>query len=221
MRKQIFTLTALLLSVSLFAQIREERQGMSQGPQNALVITLPNTSEKVVEDVWKDFMKEYKAKPKYDRKQREHFSDDAEISLLRTSNPTVDVYANIEERGDDVDFALWIDMGGAFLSSKEHPDQYRDGEKFLMSFALEVARAEVDIELDEQEKELKKLESTLKKLQNDHEHYEKEIKNAKERIAKAEKDIEDNLKEQGNVNKMIEQQLNVIEEVKKKLKDLK
>ena len=209
----------LLIGPLSWAQVSESKEGMSQGVKNALHIMLPNTTEKLVEDVWKDYMKEYKAKPKYDRKAKEHFSDDAEITSIGGSN-TVDVYARIEERSGDVDFTLWFDLGGAYLNSDEHSAKYREAEEFLMEFALKVARTKTNEELEEEEKLLKGLESDLNRLERENERFHKEIEKAKERIAQAERDIETNLQEQEKMRKMVQEQTKKVTEVKKKLGDL-
>lgn len=218
--KNILLAFALIFTTQLvWAQVTEAKRGMSQGVHHSLQILLPGSTEKLVEDVWKDYMKEFKAKPKYDRKTKEHFSDDAEITAIGGSN-TVDVYAKIEGRGGDVDFTLWFDLGGAYLNSDDHTAKYREAEAFVMEFALEVARTKTNEELDTEEKQLKDLESDLSQLERENERLHKEIEKAKERIAQAERDIESNLQEQEKARKMIQKQTQKVTEVKKKLGDL-
>ena len=203
------------------AQIIEEVRPMSKGNYHALAINLPGASEEVVENVWKTYVKAHGAKVRYERKDQEFQTIEVKLPAMAASpGGTVNLYSVLEVSEDNVLFVLWIERGeDLFVTSKE-PIVYEEAEKFLLQFALEVAQSEVRLDLENQETELRRLESTLKKLQNDKEHYEREIENARERIARAEKDIKENAKEQGAVRQMIEQQLQRIDQVRSRLKAL-
>ena len=185
MKKQILlSCIALIFSISLcLGQIEEGSKSMSQGVYNALTLELPNVSEKTVEKMWKKYIKEYDGKTKKIRKKDEYFTDDAEIVAIGGSN-TVDVYARIAESGDDVYLTAWFDLGGSYLSSAAHPEQYTEAEKILMRFAITVAQKLTQDELDDELKKLKKLEDSLKKLKRSNDNYHRDIEQAKERIAK-------------------------------------
>jgi len=115
---------------------------------------------------------------------------------------------------------MWVDFGGAFLASSTHSDRYVEGEKFLMRFALFVAKENTLLELEEEANQLKKLETLLKRLNRENERYHREIEQAKEAIRRAEANIETNLQEQDQANQQIEIQQGLLEEVKKRLEDL-
>lgn len=207
-------------SVGAQGQVVERSAEMSKGVRNALVLEIPGVNEDLVSDLWKDYMKDfYREKPKWQRRDKEWLSDDADIAGIGRGN-TVDVYAKTEQKDDNAFIYLWIDMGGAFLSAREHGEQYTEAEKLLTRFGLEVARAKVKMELEEQEDRLKDLNRDLERLASDKERYEREIQRAKETIAKAEKDIEDNLKAQEEMAARIKAQEGVIESVQKRLNDL-
>lgn len=212
----VLAFSFLLLRVD--AQVREQTRSMSLGTEPALVMKIPNTNENVVGDVWQNYIKDaYRGKTKWDRKTKEWFTDDVSITAIGGSN-TVDLYAAIDQSGQDVEFVLWCDLGGAFLSSSSHRDRYAEAEKMLAQFSMEVAKAGVQFELDDQEKELKRLEGELKKLQNANDRYHKEIEKAEEAIKKAREEIAKNEKEQEAALQNIEKQKQVVENVKKKLK---
>lgn len=207
-------------SVGAQGQVVERSAEMSKGVRNALVLEIPGVNEDLVSDLWKDYMKDfYREKPKWQRRDKEWLSDDADIAGIGRGN-TVDVYAKTEQKDDNAFIYLWIDMGGAFLSAREHGEQYTEAEKLLTRFGLEVARAKVKMELEEQEDRLKDLNRDLERLASDKERYEREIQRAKESIVKAEKDIEDNLKAQEEMAARIKAQEGVIESVQKRLNDL-
>ncbi|MCB0681453.1 MAG: hypothetical protein KDC32_11125, partial [Saprospiraceae bacterium] len=149
----------------------------------------------------------------------EELSDDADIPGIGAGN-TVDVYSLTERSGNGVRQVVWFDLGGAFLSSQMHGDRYVEGEKFMMRFGLYVTKEMIQIELKEEEKRMKDLESDLKKLQRDNEKLHEDIADYERRIEEAKAGIEQNLLDQKAREKDIESQQNVIEEVKKKLSEL-
>lgn len=211
---------ALGTAQASLAQVVERSVGMSAGVQNALVLEIPAVDEGLVSDLWKDYMKDfYREKPKWQRRDKEWLSDDADIAALGMGN-TVDVFAKTEQKGDNTFIYMWIDLGGAYLNSSQHRERYTEAEKVLVRFGLEVARAKVKIELEEQEDMLKDLNRDLERLASDKDRYEREIQRAKETIAKAEKDIEDNLNAQEEMAERIKAQEGVIKSVQKRLNDL-
>jgi hypothetical protein len=206
----------LLWAQPLVSQISEQVVEMSAGAQNALVLPIPGVSEELVSDLWKDYMKDfYDAKPKWQRRDDEWLSDDADILAIGKGN-TVDVYAKTEEQDNEVLVYLWIDLGGAFLNRQEHPGRYAEADKLLMRFGLEAAKENIRLELEAQEDALKDLERDLARLESDKERSEREIRRAEETIEKAKEDIEQNLEEQKAMKQRIEEQRELIKEVQKR-----
>jgi len=220
MKAQFLFLFFLLVTVSLNAQIKEQVYKMSQGSNNALALEIPGVSDKVVHDLWKDYLKDfYDAKPKWDRKADEWFSDDADIAALGLGN-TVDIYAAVEEKKEGVVLRMWVNLGGAYLNSRQHPERYTEAEKILMRFGLEVAREKTKEELEAEQDKLKDLQRELSRLESDNKKYHQEIERAKETIKKAEKDIEENEEAQQQQQEVIKLQEKAIKEVEKRLNDL-
>lgn len=219
MKSLFTTLLILFLSIAAFGQVKERMESMSLGSQNALVLTIPQTDQKLVEDTWVEFTKdEFNNKAKWDRKTKEFFCDDVDIRTLGPN--TVDVHAQVSQRGSDAEMIVWFNLGGAFLSSRMHRDLYPEAEKIMMRFGLAVAAAKTELELKEEEKNLKQLERELDRLQKDNERFHKDIEKAQEAIKEAEKSIAENEVGQENMREQIRAQEKLIEEVKKKLKDL-
>lgn len=221
MKKAILYGFILFLTTSLHAQVDVESttESMSLGAQPALAAVFENVEAKLVENTWSDFVKEYYGvKSKWNRKAEEWLSDDASIPALGTGKP-VDLYAKFKESKDDVEFTLWIDLGGTFLSRADNRDAYDEAEKLVNRFATEIAKAQTREMLAQEEKQLEKLEGELKKLANANERYHKEIEKAKEAIKKAESDIEQNEKDQKVAQQKIDDQKKAVELVRKKLDD--
>lgn len=219
--RSLFTLIffTFLYTIPTSGQISEEVKSMSAGLNPALVLEIPNSDANFVAKLWKKYIKPYGGKTKKTGRNGQWFTDDADIVAIGGSN-SIDIYASSNGAGDAVYLSMWIDLGGAYLSSDTHPEQYTEGEKFLMRFALFVAKENTKLELEKEEQNLKKLGTALKRLERDNERYHREIELAKERIRKAEANIDANVIEQDNTRSAIELQQEVIGEVKKRLADL-
>lgn len=200
--------------------VMEKKESMSLGNNTALVVNLEGVDDKMVGNVWESFLKDYYGvKTDWERKQKEWFSDNANIVAIGGATP-VDIHAAADGKGDEVMFTVWFNLGNDFLNSRDYPEQYSEAEKMMESFVIEVRKAKTKEELEEQEKELKKLEKDLDKLQSQNDRYHKEIEKAKEAIAKAEKDITENEKEQETMRQRIEAQKETVKVVEEKLKKI-
>ena len=210
------TVVAAPAAVSL---VREGERPMSQGSKNSLTIDMPKTTTKFTEKLWKDYVKQYKGDTKKDRKTDEWFTDNATIGTIGGAN-TVDLYAKFTESNDATTLGIWIDLGGAYVGSKEYTDKYAAAEKILTDFALTVQREQTKEQLNDQSDVLKKLERDQRNLEKDNKNLHDDIENWKKKIAKAEADIETNLKNQVDAKAKIETQTKLVEEVQKKLNSM-
>ena len=192
---------------------------MSKGTQNSLAVNLPKVSAKVAEEVWKDFVKQYKGKYSRDKKADEYFVDNAMVGGIGGGN-TVDMYMKFAEASDNTTATLWIDLGGAYVNSKDFVDKYTEAEKMMMTYALTVSREQTKTLLKEQEKTQKNLESDLQKLEKKNKNLHDDIEGWKKKIQQAETDIQTNLKQQEETKAKVETQKKVVDEVKKKLDTL-
>lgn len=198
---------------------KEEEKLMSQGVKNSLTLEIVAKPD-FVEDEWKDFLDKYKAKPKWMKKEKEWFSDNAIISELAGNNP-VDIYAKIEPSGSEATMlTLWIDLGGAYLSSYQHSDKYSYTQKMLREFNLKVLKDITQKDLEKEEKKMKKADSHYKDLVKDKENLLKDIENYKAKIKKAEEDIIKNDKDQKDAQKAIEEQKEALKKVQEKMAEL-
>ncbi|MCB0629453.1 MAG: hypothetical protein R2824_18960 [Saprospiraceae bacterium] len=216
-------LSFLLVSLSFqiaSAQLYEKAVPMSEGNNNALTLRLPNISVKDAEKVWQQYMDDfYDSKAKWNRKTKEWVIDDADIVSLGRGK-TVDLFTTFEKSGEGVSVNLWIDIDGEFLNSRTYPDRFTDAEKMMMRYALEVAKASVQQEMDDQEKELDRMETDLRKLKSANDRYHRDIEKAQEAIKKAEEDIVKNVRDQEDMVNKIQMQKELIDQIRKKLNDL-
>ncbi len=204
----LFLLTPLSISAQVIVQ--EGIKQMSKGDQNCFYIDLPAENAKLAMDVWKDFMKDYKSgKTKTDRKTKEIFTDNAVVKDM--SDNTVDVYARI----NGSTLTAWFDLGGAFLSSAQHPKRYPTVERMLNSYYFKLSKELAKEDVERREAELKSLEKELKKLEDQQKDLHETIEKAKETIAKAEADIAANNEMQGSKKTEIENKAAEVNAAKK------
>jgi predicted RNase H-like nuclease (RuvC/YqgF family) len=213
-RVLITLLIAFIATTFSFAQVSEKTMTMSLGTQNGMIVSIPGADEDLIEDMWKDYVKEF-GKVKRNRKTKEYFGDDIQISSISGAG-TMDIYSKTE----DGQLIVFFDMGNGFLSKATHKEAYKAAEVFLTEFKHEVTRDMIREELKDEEKDLSKLERELDGLKRDNDNYHDIIEKARERIAQAEADIEQNLKDQKDAEKKIEDQSKVVEEVKTKLENV-
>lgn len=196
--------------------ISTEKKSMTKGINDALILELVDTKRKLVEKLWKKYIKQFKANTKKVKRSDEFLSHAARISSI--SSEPVNLYSSFSESGNNVYLSLWIEMEeDNFFSSSENSDVFVEAENILVHFSGEVEKENIRIELQEEQKRLKKLESVLKKLERNNDSYHKDITSAKARIVKAEEKIITNEKEQEDTQAMILEQLEIVNKVKELL----
>lgn len=205
--KLIYT-TLLALAVSLFsfelnAQLqkysmenfthREFPAAMSAGMKNAFSMEFEGLSNKEITKLWDDFIGTY-GKAKKDKKTKESFIDNAKVPGINRGN-TVDIYSKVDEITKvRSTITVWVDLGGAFLNSKDHPEDYETLKNMLLVFDKNVYKTVVQNRIKEEDTLLKSMEKDLNKLEKDTEKLHKDIEDYKSRIIKAEGQIETNNK---------------------------
>ena len=201
MKSALASLFFSLLTLSFVSgQVVECTQTMTAGTQPALSIVTPGADAKMVENLWKEYMKPY-GKVVRVKGGKESVAADVQILDIGGVN-RIKVYSLAEEVGDGAKMTVWFDMGNGYVNSTAYPKEYVAGVSFLKDFAHEVKIEQIGKELEEQKKLLSKAESNLSKL-------------------KREKDIETNLKEQEEAQKEIGAQTSAVGAVEKKLEDAK
>jgi len=226
-----FFLSALVCLFSLsFATaqvkttLKEEVRANSKGSFPALVLIIPNTTGDKVRDTWESFVKNYKGKTNYSKKDKEVFSDDATIKEM--SENTVDIYARIDENAEKgSELTVWFNLGAIYLSQKEFPKQFDVARKILEKFSDKLSADMLEDLLKEEEKALKKLEEDYKDLEKDEEKrkkdivdYKETIRKMEENIKKAEEDIKTKIEEKSKKKSEIDTQTKKVNDVKTEIK---
>ncbi len=215
----ILSLITFVFSAMFHAQIVETEKAMNTGVNTALVLEIPDSDKKIVEKVWRTYAKSFKAKVKKIKKSDELLTESPSISGFSKAG-LKNIIVRFEQKGDAVEFISWFELRDQFLGSYRYPEEFDEAQKFLLNFGLEVAKEYTLMELDDEEKVLKKMGNDLKKLEKEKENSEKAIADYKQKIIEAEADIENNIIEQQRKRDEIEAQTGAIEVVRKKLANL-
>lgn len=185
--------------------MREFPVSMSEGMKNGFTLEFEGLSNKEIIKLWEGFIKPY-GKASRDRKSKEYFIDDARIPGMNRGN-TVDFYSKIDEvTKTRSTLTVWVNLGGAYISSKEHPEDFQTLRNMLLVFEKNVYKAMVENQISEETKALKTLENDLNKVQKSNEKLARDIENYKDRIIKAEQEIMENDKTIESKNQEIELQ---------------
>ncbi len=219
MKKIICFLPLFCAALFISAQVQNQSMVMSKGNNPSVKILLENTDTKTVEDAWSKYIKKYKGKTKEMKKTKEFFTDDAEIKDM--SSNTVDVYAKVMKKENDSELVVWFDLGGAFLSSQNHPDRYPVAVGMLEKFQLSVSRTAMEDAIKVQEGLLKKMNNDLDGLKKEESNQESDIAKYEKKIEEAKQKIVEAQAAQKTKSSEIEDQQRMIKDMKGKLNALK
>lgn len=213
---RLFVLMLALASFGAFAQkkevtIIEENYNFSVGAKNAITVLIPDSQKEVVNGVLLKEIKSWGGKMKASK---------TEITTLQSADKklfdgkTFDTYTKIYQSGQDVKITIATDLGGAFLASAMHPDQFNQMKERLYNFAVNAGSASIAADAKAEEKALKTMEKELKSLEKNDANYKKNIDKLKKEIEANEKSIADNNILIGQKKEEIAKQTEKIKEIK-------
>jgi hypothetical protein len=188
MKKTLIAGFMLLCSTGAWAQkikVSESNEKIGDGSHNSLVVTIYEAVPEEIEKAWKSLMKDYDAKVSV---KDGVFADNALFKQMGTN--TVDVYARTEKgSANEVKFVVAFDLGGAYMSSSQHSQQYNVAKDMVENFAKKMTKESITDQLKAEQKIFNKLVSAEKDLVSDQENLSSDIVNWKEKIKKAEEEI--------------------------------
>jgi ribosomal protein L13E len=199
-----------------FSNIEESEDLMSAGFRNSFSIRLPSGDKRLVARVWKDYVStHFDGRTKYDRKAKEYVTANAKIGPISPSQTLL--IGKPEKMGDATHFTIWLDNDGEQVSSRSNRSHAREAYSILEDFALEIEREKVRLHLEGEQKNLRKMETQLRRLENANTRYYREIEMAKARILKMEENIVQNEADQIKAQEEINQQHELVKGVKDSL----
>lgn len=195
-------------------KVQETRETFADNNQSSFMVDVYVHEQDYVEKELKEALKDFNAK--IDMK-KEIFADNAKVSFLGSN--TVDIYAKIVTKSEGVfTITIGVDLGGVFLSSKDHEKESDAFEKWLYDLAVKMSKNDVLRDLKAAEKVLSKQEKELEGLKSDKSDLEKDIVNYNQKIDQAKQDIDQNLKNQADTEKKIAEQKDVLKQLEAKEK---
>lgn len=205
-----------LLSVFVFGQnevrINEEHTTFSVGSKNSIVVNIPFANLDILEKELKRELKDWGGK--YNSSKDEYTSTQASFKAM--GDKPFDVIAKIIKSGETVKVAFAIDLGGAYLTSNQHQEQFNVMKDKIKAFAINASKECVAEELKTEGKVLSSLEKDQKELEKDKESLLNSIEDYRKKIAEAEKKIEENVSNQSKKKVEIAKQAEKLKEVEKK-----
>jgi uncharacterized protein YeeX (DUF496 family) len=214
--KNLTLFVLLLISSAVMAQkVNQQKFTMSLGPQNAYYVEIEGADKDLLEDTWKEYVKEY-GKVNHNKKAKEFVSEKVVVTLINGSTPLT-LYAKFEEGNGLSTTYLWVDLGTGFSNAADFSAQNRGVETFLWDFWVMARKNVVKRDLEKEEKKLKSFEKELSKLENKNKDYHADIEKARMKIAENEKNIEVNIKDQDTKKAEIELQKKTVQAVIDKL----
>jgi len=184
--KHLFTLLFIAVLSQANAQIAvvvtEGEDVLAGKVQNAMTITIHNGVADIVTKAWKKQLKGLKGKI---TAKDELFADDCKLEAMGTN--TFDLYSKTRVvEGLGCNLVTSIDLGGAYLNSTDHADQFKVMRDMVYTFGVEQNKAVIQIEVDGHEKALKALQKELVSLEKKDKKMDEDIAKNKTAISEAE-----------------------------------
>ena len=219
MKRLILPGLFIFFGSSLFAQsmVNEAVAAIDGKSRNSLSIIIKDATVDDVKKAWKKQLKDLKGKVS---DKTIIFADDCQLKSM--GDNTFDVYSVIEDLGENgIKVSAAFDLGGAYLSTADHPDKYPAAEQLMRNFSVAQAKEVVKSEIAASEKILKGFEKEFSGLEKDKSKLEKDIADYEKKIEEAKAAIEKNLADQANKKTEIEGLKATISDLEKKEKSIK
>jgi valyl-tRNA synthetase len=199
-------------------EVNESKEKLSVGNVNCLVVNIPYGSKDDIENAWKKLMK--KANAKVSGKS-EIFADNA--SFPDISPNTIDFYFRLDELKKDEGYKaiVGLDLGGAFLNSKDHPAGYEAAKKMLKNFATDIAEKAIENQVKDQERVVSKLKNQQNDLDKENKKLQKEIEECESTIQKNKDKISQNQHEMKDLDSKIGKETEKLNDLREKMNKLK
>ena len=207
-------------SFSVVAQevkMKEESITFSSGSHQAIVVEIPFGTRAVVEKQLKSEMKKWGGKLVISGDEYKVMQGKMKVF----GDKPFDGYAKIIETSKEIKVAFAVDMGGKYMTSKEHPAEYRTIHERARNFGVKTANLGIKADLAADKKALKTLEKEEKGIEKSIESSTKNIEKYQKRIKQEQKNIENKNAELNSKQQEIKDQNGQITNRKKQAKKIR
>ncbi|MHC1707902.1 MAG: hypothetical protein AB9842_10310 [Bacteroidales bacterium] len=196
--------------------VKENIEKIAGGINNALVVNIPEADKDDVSKAWRKLMNGSGAKVS-GRSDIE--AENVKIPLITAD--TLFIFTSLDQKDGYVKQISAFRIQGVFLSSVNNPSSFREAERLIYNFAFDQAREAVQEKVSREKKLLARLEKEFNDLDSENKDLAKDIENYTKRIQKAQETIKANEKKKESTSKDIEKQKQTVEDVLKKLSNIK
>lgn len=203
--KRILLAILLLQSVFAFAQktieVHQKAWAVSDSMQPAFVVDVPQTTGKKAINLWektlvpKNIFDAFKNLPKMEKEEKNKWII-RQLVVDEICPDTLDVYTRISENLDGITFATLLDNNGTFIGNESNSTAAQKANAYVRSFAVELYKQAVQDELDNLERE-------LKKMRNAYSDYERDNKKLARKTNELNSEIEANNQDLAHTKMMI------------------
>jgi len=220
MKNLCFILFIFISFSTLSQNIRVQEQSFDfsvSSNVNSLSVEIPYADEGYVNGRLKKLLKSW---GKHKESKGEHSS--LMVEMKDMGEIPFNVYARVNLlKNENTSVHFGFDLGGAFLSKRDHSEKFKVIEKLVSAFASNVVKDWVSDELKKEEKILHQLEKEQKDLEKRKGNLEKEIQDFEKKIERNKSDIKENIELQGKKKEAIQLQDQKVKKIDKKLKELR
>lgn len=209
----ILLFTCLMLYVSVQAQdslhVTEAEKTMSLGNHNGYAVDIPQARQKDVVNAWKKYIRRGETKASVENNNDEY--QIAQTYITNISPQPIHVYAQIKQVENAVRLtAFFTEDDSNFISSSSNAEKSMSAVMLMKDFARMQYRLAVEDELNDETKNLGKLESEKEDLINANEKAEKNISEYERKISRAKSDIEKSKAEQSKLSAEVANQKEIV-----------
>jgi predicted nucleic acid-binding Zn-ribbon protein len=205
--------TCFVLSGAASAQdslyVTQVQKQMSLGMQNGFSVDIPQARVKDVVNSWKKYIRRGETKASVDSNDDEYQIRGTIITNI--SAQPMNVYAQVKEveKGANIT-AYFTEDDTNYVSTASNAEKTIAAEHLMKDFARMQYRLAVENEVNENTRNLEKLETEKENLENEVERSRNNIKEYERKIARAKTDIESNGSEQAKVRAAAANQKEVV-----------
>mgnify|MGYP006280074955 FL=1 len=226
MTKQWYSLriATLFLAMPLHIEAQpfsEEVRTMSKGQHASFLVDFQIGEADDIADLWVDYQRDFDARKPKPNDAEEYFADNAEIESI--SDNTIDIYSTVKSKdpAPGAVVTVWFDLGGAYLSSKRHPERIAAAQEWLQGFRGRVLKKYAEDALEAEEDKLDDLKDALKDARKEQEGFAEEIEEMEEELAALKEQLAASKKEAELKAEAVNQQQKIVERAKSQVKTLK
>jgi len=196
--KKLLLVGLLLQSIWAFSQekieVQEKDWAIADAMQPAFIVDIPQTTGKKAINLWektlvpKNIFDAFKNLPKMEKEEKNKWVI-RQLVIDAICADTLDVYTRISENQAGITFATLFDNNGTFIGSQSNSVAAEKANAYVRSYAIELYKQAVQDEIDDLEKELKKMRNNYSSYEKDNKKLERKASDLRAEIVSTNNDL--------------------------------